>query len=495
MRLLTVFIAVLAGYLLVGTLLAIWSRRRLTGGVRDYFVSGRLGSFLSAMTYAATTYSSFMIVGLVGFTYATGAGALGFEIAYYTATLGLLVLLSYRVWGLSRERGWVSPAEMVADLSGSRWVAPLISVVYLVSLVFYASAQLKAIGETVAAAGGGDTAYLLGIALGLLVMIVWSSVAGIWSVAATDAFQGLWMIAASLGLLAWLYKELASAGLSLGDAGRILVESGHLTPEGVGGYWSLNMFLAFSLPWIFFAVTNPQALQRLYMPRDEKALRDMVRWFAVFGLIYTIIVTLTGLLAYVAHNSGVLGVDVEPSARNADLVTPRLLTLAHPVLGAIVFTSIIAAAVSTADSILLTLASSASIDLMPRGASERARRLAGLATIAVVGSVMAVLAGLRVSFIVKLSVLSSFMLLGLAPPILALLAGVRVPGLSVAASALTGPIMVLSGLLYYVLGKGLAPLKAVLATFASAPLGVSLAAWILFVSVALTLVGALLKHR
>ncbi len=487
-RLLGVFIATLVIYIVLGTLIAVISRRRLRGGIRDYYVSeGRLGSFLAAMTYAATTYSSFMIVGLVGFTYTTGVGALGFEMAYYVATLGLLLIIGERVWRASRERGWVSPAQMVADLTGSRWIAPLISIIFIVSLVFYASAQLKAIGEAVAAAGG-QSYYMWGVLLGLIVMLVWSSIAGIWSVAATDAFQGLWMIIAGFGLLAWLLHAAGSSGLSISEAGKILVESGHLTPSGHGGYWKPSTFTAFALPWIFFAVTNPQALQRLYMPRDRKALRDMIRWFAVFGLIYTALVTFIGLLAYALNEAGALNVGIPASVKYADRVTPSLLVLSGPVLGAVVFTSIIAAAVSTADSILLTLASSASMDLLPGSASERSRKIAGLTTIVVIGVVMAAIALARVSFIVKLSVLSSLMLLSLAPPILALIAGARVSAPFAGLAVIMGPLLVAVELAVK-LPSSKSAVAAVIATFGSTPLGVPLAVWILLLSSLLTVAG------
>jgi SSS family solute:Na+ symporter len=487
-NLLALFISVLALYLAVGTLLAILSRRSLRGGLRDYYTSGgRLGSFLSAMTYAATTYSSFMIVGLVGYAYATGAGAYGFELTYYIATLGILALIARRAWRLSRERGWVSPGEMVADLTGSRWVAPLLSLIYLGSLIFYAGAQLKAIGEVVAAAGGQEW-YTWGVVIGLITMLIWSSIAGIWSVAVTDAFQGLWMIFAGLGLIGWVYIVLASNDVGLSEAGRILLESGHLTPSGYAGYWSLTRFLSFTLPWIFFAVTNPQALQRLYMPRDEKSLSNMIKWFAVFGLTYTIIVTLTGLLAYAGKAAGVIPINVEASVKYAYRVTPSLLTLANPILSAVVFTSIIAAAVSTADSILLTLASSVSVDLLPRSARERVRFIAGISAIVLVGLGMALIALLRVSFIVKLSVLSSLLLLGTAPPILALLAGVKIKGWAAGLASLMGPLLVLAELVR-MLGKTSNPVVAIIMTFGATPLKIPIAGWILIASTILTIAG------
>ncbi len=488
MSLLAVFIGVLTLYLVIGTVIAVYSRRRLRGGLQDYYTGGgRLGTFLSAMTYAATTYSSFMIVGLVGFTYITGAGAFGFELSYYVATVGMLLVMGPRIWRMARERGWISPGQMVADLTGSRWVAPLMSIVFLFALVFYASAQLKAIGETIAAAGG-ESWYSWGVLLGLIVMLIWSAVAGIWSVAATDAFQGLWMIFAGLSLLGWVIYVMYKGGVTFGRAGEILTQSGHLTPSGVNGYWKPATFAAFSLPWIFFALTNPQALQRLYMPKDERAFKGMVRWFAVFGLFYTIMVTLIGLLAYAAYAGGALQVGIKLSVKLTDRVTPTLLTLTSPLLGAVVFTSIIAAAVSTADSILLTLASSVSVDLMPERSSERSKSIAGVAAIILVGSVMAIIALMRVAYIVKLSVLSSLILLSLAPPIIALSAGLRVKGWASGLAIISGPILVLAELVAK-LGTVENPIAAVIATFLSTPLGVPLAVWILLVSTALTVIG------
>ncbi len=474
-----IFLAVLALYLTLGTILAIISRKYQKGDISDFYTSNqRLRGFLAAMTYAATTYSSFMIVGLVGFSYFTGVGSLGFELAYYIATLGLLILIAGKVWRQAKEKNWVSPAQMLADLAGSRKLSVLISIVYLVALVPYASAQLKAIGEVIAAAGGGEHYYLIGIIIGLLVMLVWSSLAGIWSVAITDALQGLWMIIASLLLLGWIIGILNSNGLTLSNTGEILSSRGLLS---VGtGFWKPEIFLAFTLPWIFFAVTNPQVVQRLYMPRDEKSLSTMIKWFAVFGLSYTIIVTLIGLLARAGVEAGIISISPE----SKDQVTPLLLTIVNPLLGAIVFTSIIAASVSTADSILLTLASTASMDLAPDNADQSTRKRIGIIAILIVGLAMASIAALRISYIVGLSVLSSVMLIGLAPTTLLLIAGYRIKPELAGASIVLPP---LASVILFAYWKN--PVKVFVYTVSGAPIS----AWLLVASTIIAVTGILLE--
>jgi len=469
-------LAVLAAYLAAGTAAALAVRRR---GYRfeDYAVAGRrLGGLLSAMTYAATTYSSFMIVGLVGFSFSTGIGAYGFELVYFVATLGLLAVFAPRVWRLSRERGWLTPGQMLADLAGSPRLAPALAALYLVALVPYASVQLKGVGEAVAGLAGQEY-YVAGVLLGAAVMAAWSALAGVWSVAITDAIQGAWMLASALALLAWLALALQSQGLGPIEAWRALEEAGLAR---LGGFWTLPVFLAFTLPWAFFAVTNPQVVQRLYMPRDERSLARMIVLFGLFGLIYTIIVTMIGFLARAGAETGAL--PLAPDTPR-DQVTPTLLALTHPLLSAAVFTSIVAASVSTADSILVTLATEAAADT---AGSEKGRRRAYYAALIAFTAAMAAVAIARVGYIVALSVLSSVILLGLAPPTIALWLGARPVPASVWASMLTGPLAVAAATAYY--GS---PIKAFTATIAGAPLS----AWILVAATLLTLAGALAWKR
>jgi len=409
-------IVALAIYFTIGSLLALASRKLGVGTSRDYFVAGyRLGGFLAAMTYAATTYSAFMMVGLVGLTYMTGVGAFGFELMYLLATVTLLAMLAPKVWGLVRERKWISPAEMLADLYECRVLGIVTATIYLIALIPYTAAQVIGIGITVQGLGGGSgDAYLAGIILAFTVIVLWIYLGGMWSVAATDAFQGVWMVAAAIGFILWLFAW------GFGDPAKLSVALSLLGKEGllgVRGPWTPMIFASYTIPWLFFAVTNPQVVQRLYMPRDGRALVRMVTLFAVFGLTYTVIVTLIGLMGRSLTVLGKL-----PAIKDRDAVTPTILSYAPVWLSATVFVSIVAAAVSTADSIILTLASSTARDLyggVRRGVSDKSIMLAGKLTVFTLAAVAVGVAVMRPAFIVELSVLSSVMLLPLAPVTLA----------------------------------------------------------------------------
>ncbi len=401
-------LTVLASYIVLGSLLALLYRRRATSSAAEYYVAGyRLGGLLAALTYAATTYSAFMIVGLVGLTYVTGAPSFGFELVYFVATLSLLVLLGPKAWRLARERKWISPAQMIGNLYGSPLLSAIVSLLYLFALLPYIGAQVKGIAEAVAGLSGGEN-YTLGIVLGLAVILLWTLLAGLWSVAVTDALQGVIMLTASTLLLAWLLS-LASPD-TIGRAFEAIGDKGLLSASA----WPATVFIAYTVPWIFFAATNPQVVQRLFMPRDARAYARMVAWFAFFGLTYTVIVTLVGLLARGYTELGLLPFLAKP---NKDAVTPNLLNYTHPLLAALVFTSIVAAAVSTADSIILSVASSIARDLYgyKRMASDRELLIVGRAAIVLLAVLASLIGYTRASFIVALSVLSSLLLLPLAP--------------------------------------------------------------------------------
>ncbi len=473
-------LATLVAYIFIGLAIALYSRRFLKPSEADFYIaSRRLGGLVSALTYSSTTYSAFMMVGLVGLAYATGVGAHGFELAYYIATLAILTYFAPKVWTRAKVRGWVSPAEMLSDHYGSRLVGALTVIIYLISLIPYTSIQVIGVGLILSHLMGGESYYALGVLLAAALIVAWSLIAGVWSVALTDAFQGLWMLVSGLLYATWL-AIIVIGSLGFEKVTVILSEKGLL---GLSSFWTFHVFLAYTIPWVFFAMVHPQVVQRLYMPRDESSLATMIRGFAIFGLLYTVLATAIGLLARAGAEAGILPY-VEPAKR--DLVTPTLLAMANPLLSAIVFTSIAAAAITTADSIVLTLASSVSRDLAYRF-NERLRLLIGYASVTLFTIIATVVAYLRVGFIVDLAVLTSLALLAIAPATLACWLDIKAPSWAAITSIVAGFLVVVVAVAQNIEK----PAKALFQT----PLGIPIAILVLLTSTTIILLGALLQRK
>lgn len=395
------FLAILALYVFGGTILAVFSKRFFQKNIRDYYVGGsRLGPLLTAGTYAATTYSAFMMIGLVGLTYATGVGALGFELLYLAATVFLLSTIGYEAWRMSKKYNWIAPSQMLGDLYGSRSLSILVSIIYLFAMLPYLAAQIQGLKAMFNYGGLSEELALL---ISSILVYLWIVIAGLWSVALTDVYQGLIMLISGLAYFAWIILVFTpSTGFSLNEVFRVLGEKGYL---GLTGFWSLPVFLAYTIPWMFFAVTNPQVVVRLYMPRDEKAYRRGVFYFFVYGFLYTLIVVVVGLIA---RGLAILG--FIPGDLPRDSVTPWLINRIHPLLGSLIAISVIAAAISTANSIVLAISGSILASTNKQNGLTIARIID--ATIVVAATLIA---RANIGFIVDLSVLTSVILLPLAP--------------------------------------------------------------------------------
>jgi SSS family solute:Na+ symporter len=402
-----VFLTALSLYIIAATLIAVYARK----GVRsqeDFFIGGRnIGGIVSALTYAATTYSAFMMVGLVGFTYATGIGSAGFELMYLVGTLFLLSYYGPKIWKMSRERGFVTPSEIFTERYGLR-VTKLIAIIALIALIPYTSAQM--IGVALILERNIQISFQSGIMLTAFLVAIWALLGGLRGVAWTDAVQGSVILLTAILAVFWIFWWGFGAGVTsfmtnLENAEEIL--------QFPNSFWTPLRFAGFVVPWFFFSLTNPQVFQRLFIPKDTSALRKMILLFAIFGFIYTVLTTFMGLELRALSENGSF-----PQIENRDSVTPVILTFMPEWLALLVSLSIIAAAVTTSNSIILTLSSMASRDL-----SKSRSVLAGEAAVVVMTVLAALFALKRADYIVVLSVLSSTILLCQLPIILGIFHG------------------------------------------------------------------------
>jgi SSS family solute:Na+ symporter len=222
------------------------------------------------------------------------------------------------------------------------------------------------------------------------------------SVAWTDCLQAIIMLVSSILFLYYIINHF------LGGFGQFyqVIQTEHADLLAANKM-SYQRFLGLTIPWLFFALTNPQVNQRMFISRDEKSLKTMITGFAIFGFIYTLIVVHIGLVAR----------PILPGVTNTDLITPLLLEKIPVILALFVFLGIVAASVSTLNSIILTLSSMCTVDIYSQllAVDEKKQLLFGKIMVPVI-AVLAFFFSLgKFGIIVELSVMSSAGLLALAP--------------------------------------------------------------------------------
>ncbi len=396
-------------YFFLATMVAIYARRHLGTGMADFFLASRgVGGIVAALTYSATTYSAFMMVGLAGFTYLGGVGAWGFELIYLSGLI-LVAFFGPRFWLAGKKYNFITPSEMLGHRYQSQSVAAISALASVIFLIPYSAVQLIGIGTLLEGLSGGAIPFTVGLILATIIAVTWTWLGGLRSVAWTDSLQAIIMlVAASLSIYFVLNR-------AFGGLGALFLALETEAPEWLRvpgpGFFNFKAFIGLSLPWFFFSLSNPQVSQRLFIPRSLKQMRTMIMGFLIFGFIYTFISIIWGLSARL----------LLPDLPSGDLATPRLLATEFipDIIALIVFLGITAAAISTINSIILTLSSMVSRDIFKElGLDEEQELSLGKIFVPLFAIATLLFASLRLDLIAVLSVASSAGLLVLVPAII-----------------------------------------------------------------------------
>lgn len=388
-------------WFIFGCMISFWARKRTGPGIAEYFIASRtIGGLVAAMTYSATTYSSFMMVGLVGMTYSVGVAAMGFELSYLMGTILLLVLFAPYFWSLGKKYDCITPIELLSKVYQSPVLGGIATIYCLLMLIPYMSVQFTGIGYLLETLTG--ISYQTGVFVALVIVIVFTLWAGMRSVAWTDTLQSLIMVISSFFLLFYVMNHF------FGGFGQFfqVIQNDHRNLLSANNM-NYQRFIGLTIPWLFFALTNPQVAQRMFISRDKRSLKVMISGFAIFGLLYTMIVINLGLAA--RH--------ILPDVTNTDMITPLILEKIPVFLALVVFIGIVAASVSTVNSIILTLSSMCTVDVYGQifKVEENKKLYFGKIMVPVI-SLLAFFFSLgRFGIIVELSVMSSAGLLALVP--------------------------------------------------------------------------------
>lgn len=427
----------IAVYAVVVSLVAVASGKIKVSGTSDgFFLADRkIGGLVGALAYSGTTYSAFMMVGLAGLSYKGGIGALGFEFVYLSG-LVLAAFFGPRFWFVGKHYGCISPAELLEVRYNHKSVAVVFSLICMVFLIPYTAAQLMGVGYLLSGITGGSIPFMTGVMISVFLSVIWALIAGFRSIIWTDLAQAVLMFVSSLLALVFGVYHLAGGFGSMFSS--LLQDYPQWLSVPGPGYFTLPTFIGLTLPWVFFCISSPQVSQRLFVPRSLRSMRSTISGFLAFGFLYTLISVMWGLLIRV----------VRPGLENPDMATPVLLGSGAipPVIALMVLAGIVAAAVSTVDSIMLTLSSMFSRDvfrnLLPNSGAG-AEIFAGKTFVVILALVSFLFARMQFDLIAVLAVVSSTGLLMLVPTIIGVFFWKRSTAAGSVSSMLVGIIIVL----------------------------------------------------
>ncbi|MBC8163911.1 MAG: VC_2705 family sodium/solute symporter [Roseiflexaceae bacterium] len=431
------------GWLLLVVTVAIYAVIGVTNrasSLDDYYVAGRrIPAFFNGLAIGADWMSAASFISMAGTLWLLGYEGLAYIIGWTGGYVLLALLLApyLRIFGQ-----YTVPDFIAARYEGN--AARLVAAVIGIGISFtYLTAQVTGVGIIMSRFLGVN--YLAGVLLGLGAVLFCSFLGGMRAITWTQVAQCIVLLIAYLLPVALLSQRETGSPFAQFAYGGVFARIAELeAAQGIANAyaapfndWTPANFLALVFCLMLGTAGMPHILTRFYTVPDTGAARQSVGWALLFiSLLYfsapayaafarlEILQHVAGqpidsLPAWVGSwgDAGLLSIqdlNGDGVLQFSELrIDPDLVVLAAPemaglpgAVAALVAVGGLAAALSTADGLLMVIAAALSHDLYNRalkqGGSPRARLLFGRAMILVAAVAAALVATRRFAIIVQL---------------------------------------------------------------------------------------------
>jgi SSS family solute:Na+ symporter len=348
-------IAILAAYFLVVLVIGWFARTHWKSSPASYFLADRrLGTLILLATMTATNFSAFTVFGTSGAGYRDGWSffpIMGFGTGFMALSFWVI---GRKAWRIARERGLITPSELVRSLYDSPAVSLLFALVMIVFTVPYLALQPIAAGYALEELTG--LPYFYGSLLVTAIIVLYTLHGGMRAVAWTDLFQGLLML---VMLIATIAIAAAHHGGFIAASQKVMAVKPELfSRPGAMNQYMPGIWFSYMALWFFCDPMFPQLFQRFFAARDERALSRMMLCYPVVCTVVFFAPIAVGVLGHLSFPN--------LAGKQADRILPMVATaIAGDAMSALVIAAGLAALMSTMDSQLLTLSSIFTRDILP----------------------------------------------------------------------------------------------------------------------------------
>ncbi|WP_156290659.1 sodium:solute symporter family protein [Oceanobacillus salinisoli] len=461
------------GLLMLGIGMITYVRNKsVHSSLSEYYLGGRgLGTLVLFFTFFATQYSGNTVIGYSAEAYRAGYSNL-VSVPFFIMIILVYLLFAPRMYMLSKKHNIVTPVDWLQLLFQSRAVSILAAVLMLYALANFLLEQLVAIGQGVSGLTGGTVPYQVGVIFFIIIMVLYGWLGGMRSVAYTDTMQGISLL---LGVFLLLVGTMIYFG-GISSAGEYIQSYSPEklgVPEGGGLVRWLNFLVLVGIG----AAVYPNAIQRIFSAKSEKALKRSLTQMSWMPFLTAGVVFIIGIIGYNAFPD----LNTEESEQLVGMMASAVASqnLFFYVAMILLFGGIIAAIVSTADSVLLTFSSIISKDIYGRyinpGATDNKKIMVGKIAGVIAIGILLIIAWNPPGTLYQIFVLKLEVLIQTAPAIILGLYWKRSHAKSVFTGMLVGTI-----------------LAACLTLAGLTPLGIFSGIWGLIVNLVIYISGSLM---
>jgi len=318
---------------------------RKNKGERDFLIAGGgMGAWVGGASIAATQMSAGTFVGTLGIHYLTGSSFLAATLGIWAAFLIAGLVIAPRLKRYINRRGALTFPDFIADRFGPKGPRLVITILLIVAYTVFLSAQYQAGGVVFNIVFG--IPFVWGATILMVFIVLYTVIGGMTAVMRTDLIQQIVMAGAAIVGVPFAIHQaggLASLGSSFAA----------VAPDFTGWSYGWVDLLGFMMGFGFAALCAPVLLMRFFAMRDDKT--------AARGSVVAVLFTMLtfGSIAIIGMCMRVISPNLDPDAA-ASVFAIEVLP---PVIGSILLTAVIAAVLSTVDSVLLVVGPAVSHDI------------------------------------------------------------------------------------------------------------------------------------
>lgn len=321
---------------------------KFNNNIDDYLLAGRrLGIGLTTFTLVATYFGGGYVIGVGGEAFNNGLSAYWSPIAGAVGILAVCLILK-RMEGMKV----CTVTEIMENRYNSPMLRLLTTILSLLALVGILAGQVTSAGSVLASLGVGSTTTCAIIVA--VFFIGFTAFGGLWAVTVTDFIQ---IIIAGFGLIAATIFVVVKGG------GWDVISAQIQATDVPDNYFSLlqgtepSYVLWLILPMFIYTLIGQDVYQRLFAAKDTKTAYKS----AILAFIILLVICFFPVIL------GMAGRALFPDLEVSSLVVPTIIrAMLPPVFSGFTLAAIIAAVVSTADSILTAATSHVVNDLYVR---------------------------------------------------------------------------------------------------------------------------------
>ena len=347
------FIACLLIFMVIG----LASLKKRKDSPEDYLLASRsLSPWLTGLSAVATTNSGFMFTAWIGMTYTLGVSSIWFLIGLGGGSTFGLMTTAKSIRKVSEERGIYSFGGLISGWQGEemRHLRYILGWGILIFLSTYAAAQLTASSKAMHVLFDWPLNY--GAVVGAVVILLYCFAGGIRASVWTDVAQSLVMIVAMMLLL---YTALSH----IGGVDAMMTKLEALDPKLTHWLPSLQYspFL-YIFGWFIGGIginAQPHIMVRFMASNKVENTGKSLAWYFSWYYLFFLSSWGVGLAARV----------LIPEVENFDpeLALPMIASdLLPQILVGVILAGLFAAAISTADSLVLSASASLSRDILKK---------------------------------------------------------------------------------------------------------------------------------